>query len=515
MSVTPAELSHTEFIGRIGHELRTPLNAILGFSMLLARGDNLTERQREGLATIEASGRRLLADINRLLELAEIAPGRYADAPAEPETNVSAEAREATDAAVARRRSVVRLQPGSPAPVVLVVDDTPANVELLCELLERQGWQALVGENGNVGIALAQRFQPDLILLDVQMRGLGGFETCGVLKADPRTREIPVIFTTVISDTAAKVAAFEAGAADYITKPFHVDEVRARIHTQLKLVQAQKELARQNTRLQQEVRVRQRAEDEVRRLNGELEARVSQRTAQLEAANRELRAFCHSMAHDLRGPLGAIDGFSCLLEEQLGDADAGARRFLSRIRAGIRQMDALTEALLNLAHLSMQELAGRTVDLGELASEALRKRMEREPRPQARIELQPRLHAEGDPALLRHVLDQLVDNAWKFSGGQPEPRIEIGRQGDADDQPVFYVRDNGVGFDMAYADKLFKPFQRLHTPAEFPGLGIGLAIVERIVARHGGRVWAEAAPGQGAAIYFTLPRAPGPEPEPA
>jgi light-regulated signal transduction histidine kinase (bacteriophytochrome) len=312
-----------------------------------------------------------------------------------------------------------------------------------------------------------------------------------------------VIFATVLADMQSKIAAFEAGAVDYVTKPFHIDEVMARVNTQLRLTRTQMLLASQNQRLQELVQERLRAEEQVRLLNTELEARVRQRTAQLETANQELQSFCHSIAHDLRGPLGAIDGFSWLLEESLqASADPRELHCLDRIRTGVRQMDQLTEALLTLAHLSLQEKRHECVDLGALAHAALQRRAEQQPRPGVQIEVQPGMQVEADAVLMKQAMEHLVDNAWKFTGREPRPRIAIGRTPEAGG--AYYVRDNGAGFDMAYADKLFKPFQRLHGASEFPGLGIGLAVVERIVSRHGGRVWADAAPGQGAAFYFTL-----------
>jgi signal transduction histidine kinase len=456
--------------GRIGHELRTPLNAILGFSTLLQRDANLTERQRERLATIERSGRRLLASIDELLATGDLAPGRPAAAGSTP-----------------------ALLPGTMPPAarpaagatVLVVDDTPANVELLAELLGGEGMEVLCAGNGQDAVAIVLEQQPDLVLLDVQMEGMGGFEACAMMKSDPRTREIPVIFMTVISDTAAKVAAFEAGAADYVTKPFHVDEALARVNTQLRLVQGQKELAR---------------------MNSELEKRVNERTARLEAANADLRSLCYSMAHDLRGPLGALDGFSALLEDMLpGAVEARGRHYLTRIRSGVKQIDALTEALLSLAHLSLHEGTGEDVDLGDVAAQALRGLQAAEPQRQVSAVLQPGLVVKADRALMKLLVGHLVGNAWKFTAREPRAEIAVGRAAPGDDgAAVFYVRDNGTGFDMAYADKLFKPFQRLHSTSDFPGLGVGLAIVERIVRRHGGRAWAESAPGQGATFYFTL-----------
>ena len=466
--------TQADFIGRLGHELRTPLNAVLGFSTLLQRDANLTPRQLERLATIEESGRQLLARIDRMLASAEIAAGTYLEGEAKEPPSSQA------------------VQPPAPAvpweegaDTVLVIDDTPANLKLLAELLEGRGIRVRVAASGEQGLQLVQQDPPDLILLDVQMQGMGGLDVCRLLKAQPRTAQIPIIFMTVISDTSAKVLAFEAGAADYVTKPFHVDEALARVNMQLRLLHGQRELSR---------------------LNSELEERVRERTGQLEAANRELQALCYSMAHDLRGPLGTLDGFSALLEEVLGSAqDPRARHYLGRIRSGVKQMDALTEALLGFAHLSLHEHRGEQVDLAELAGKSLQRRMADEPQRQVQVDLQPGLVALGDRSMLTLLVDHLVDNAWKFTSREPLARIAIGRApAQAASAPVFFVRDNGTGFDMAYAEKLFKPFQRLHAAADFPGLGIGLAVVERIVRRHGGRAWAESAPGHGATFYFTL-----------
>ncbi|MBI5276167.1 MAG: response regulator [Burkholderiales bacterium] len=451
----------------LGHELRTPLNAILGFSTLMQRDDNLTDRQRERLATIELAGRRLLGSIDTLLAQRGMAPVDFEPTHSPPATE--------------RSRHVQRPAQGA---LVLVVDDTPDNVALLTDVLQAEGLDVLSAGNGHGAIEIALEHQPDLILMDVQMEGLGGFGACAVLKSEARTRDIPVIFMTVVNDTATKVAAFEAGAADYVTKPFNLDEALARVHTQLRLVHSQKQLAR---------------------MNSELEERVRERTAQLEAANLDLQSFCHSMAHDLRGPLGALDGFSCLLEEQLGDAEnPRTRHYLSRIRAGVKQVDALTEALLSLAHLSLHEGTGEAVDLGELAAHALEAHMAREPQRQVQVDLAQGLEVSADRALLKLLVDHLIANAWKFTAGEALAEIQVGRAADHDGAPVFYVRDNGTGFDMAYADKLFQPFQRLHKVADFPGLGVGLAVVERIVRRHGGRVWVEAEPGRGSTFYFTL-----------
>jgi len=247
------------------------------------------------------------------------------------------------------------------------------------------------------------------------------------------------------------------------------------------------------------------ARREIMRLNSELEERVKQRTAQLEAANRDLEAFSYSIAHDLRAPLSSIDGFSQMLESaaapELGDR---CRHYLRRIRCGVRQMGELTDGLLALANLSRTSLRSEPVDLAALARAAVAACRESSPARVVEVEIAPCLPVQGDPRLLAQVIGNLVGNAWKFTSRKEHARIEVGRLPGPDWAPVFYVRDNGAGFDMAHASKMFDAFQRMHSSAEFEGTGIGLAIVHKIVTRHGGRVWAEAAPDRGATFHFTL-----------
>ena len=256
-----------------------------------------------------------------------------------------------------------------------------------------------------------------------------------------------------------------------------------------------------NARLYAEAQARA---DEISRLNAELEQRVRERTAQLEATNKELESFSYSVSHDLRAPLRSIDGFSQALLEDYGDRlDEEGQDYLRRVRLASQRMAQLIDDLLNLSRLTRAEMRREMVDLSALAREIAAELRRSQRQREATFVIAGGLVAEGDGRLLRIALENLLGNAWKFTAGRPHARIEFGATTDHD-RPVYFVRDNGAGFDMAYADKLFGAFQRLHAVTEFEGTGIGVATVQRIIHRHGGRIWAEGAVDQGATFYFTL-----------
>ncbi len=245
--------------------------------------------------------------------------------------------------------------------------------------------------------------------------------------------------------------------------------------------------------------------DTIRGMNEGLERRVKERTADLEIANRELEAFSAMVSHDLRAPLRALDGYSRLLEEDAASAISPAgRAHLARIRANTQKMGLLIDDLLGLARVNRHELQRARVDLGALAQEVRAAIEEQSPGRAVDWRIQAGLAADADPVLVKVLLDNLLRNAWKFTAERADACIELGALA-LGDETVFAVRDNGAGFDPARADRLFKPFQRLHEASRFEGTGIGLTIVQSIVHRHGGRVWAESQPGQGAAFFFTLP----------
>jgi light-regulated signal transduction histidine kinase (bacteriophytochrome) len=343
-------------------------------------------------------------------------------------------------------------------------------------------------DTGERAVEAARRTRPDLVLMDIRLRG----EMDGVAAATRIGEETdaPIVFLTAHSDRETLERAKEAAPYSYLVKPFRQDDLRCAIEVSLH-------------RRQVLARLRER-EREVERLNAELERRVVERTAALEAANRELEAFSYSVAHDLRAPLRGIDGFTQLvLEQNVSDLGDEARSHLQRVRAAAQRMSKLIDDLLELARVVRSDCNRQEVSVSAIAAEVDAELRIANPDRTVEFVNQEDVVAYGDPTLLRVLLYNLLGNAWKFTAPVTAPRVEFGVEANERER-VYFVRDNGVGFDMSNAAQLFGVFQRLHSAKDFPGNGIGLAIVERAVRRHGGRAWARAAPGAGATFWFTL-----------
>lgn len=259
-----------------------------------------------------------------------------------------------------------------------------------------------------------------------------------------------------------------------------------------------------NGALQQEIGEHKTARAEVASLNLGLERRVAERTAELEAANKELESFSYSVSHDLRAPLRAIDGFAMLLQKHLGAGlDPTGEGHLDRVRSATQRMGHLIDDLLRLSRTTRSEMNRRDLDLSELTRGIAADLQVASPGRKVEVAIAPGMAVHGDPTLMRAVMENLLGNAWKFTAKRAEARIEVGQRGEGAGS-IYFVKDNGAGFDMRYVDKLFGAFQRLHAVTEYAGTGVGLANVQRIIHRHGGRVWAEGVPDQGAAFYFTM-----------
>ncbi len=365
---------------------------------------------------------------------------------------------------------------------IMIVDDEMIIARELESRLTAMGYDvAGIASSGEEAIALEREEHPDLILMDIMLKGaMDGIEATGEIH---RRAPVPVIYLTAYTDEKTLTRAKQTGPYGYIVKPFAERELRANIEMAL---------------------YKQKTEAEIHRLNAELEQRVGERTAELEAANKEMEAFTYSVSHDLRAPLRAIDGFSqALLEDYSDKVDAEGQEYLQRVRAASQRMGKLIDDLLRLSRLARAPMNRQVVDLSAAVTRIVEELRTAEPERAVEVVIPPGLVAEGDPGLLEVVLRNLLGNAWKFTGKTANARIEFGRT-EHEGRAAFFVRDNGAGFDMAYVDRLFGAFQRLHTENEFPGTGIGLATVQRIIRRHGGRVWAEGAVGQGATFAFVL-----------
>ena len=355
-----------------------------------------------------------------------------------------------------------------PRPSVLVVDDNADLRTYLTELLSSQ-YQVTTAGDGVAALEAIRARCPDIVVSDVMMPRLDGPGLVRALRADPATVSLPVILLSARAGEEAAVEGIDAGSDDYLVKPFSARELLARVHTHVELARLRREWV-----------------------------------MELERANRELDAFSYSVSHDLRAPLRAIDGFTRkVVADHSAALDGTGRGYLDRVTKAVARMSALIDTLLELARISRVTLKKDDVDLSALAADVAAELRAANPERDVTVDVAPELTAKGDRGLLNVVLVNLLGNAWKFTGRKEGARIEVARH--PGEPHGFVVRDNGAGFDAAHAARLFAPFQRFHQASDFAGTGVGLATVQRVISRHGGRIWAESAPGEGASFFFTLP----------
>jgi PAS domain S-box-containing protein len=485
--------------------------------------------------------------------------------------------------------------------VILIVDDKPANILALESLLADKDRTILHALNGKEALQTLLNKEIDLIILDVQMPEMDGFEVANIIKSNKRTKDIPIIFASAErKDHEFMLKGYEEGAIDYLSKPLNPGIAKAKVSVFLKIQLQKKELIEKNESLQKsalliensadilgiidastlkieelnnaftellgyskeeacgtelgayldeedadmikrqsrsnkeklsfetavyckdesikwlhwkivvkenkwyanasDITQQKAAGEEIQKLNRDLQANV----LQLEANNKEIESFSYSISHDLRAPLRALNGYSSMLEEDYGKTlDSEARRMLSSIAFNAQKMGRLIDDLLTFSRMGKKEIQKTQVNMSEMVKGILAE-ISRSKEHKAAVLIHELPEAMGDQALLTQVWINLLSNAIKYSANREKPCVEIGSE-ISNQHITYFVKDNGAGFNMKYADKLFGVFQRLHSDKEFEGTGVGLAIVQRIIARHGGRVWAQAEEGAGATFYFTLP----------
>lgn len=411
----------------------------------------------------------------------------------------------------------------SDSPVkILIAEDSPTQAQRLRHILEKQGYQVDAAINGRMALEMAHQSAPTLIISDVMMPEMDGYELSRRVKSDAALDGIPVILVTTMSDPQDVIRGLECGADNFILKPFEERYLLGRVqyalfnrelrHTQAAgmgveiFFNGQRHFITAD-RLQilnlllstydaaiQRNRELKSSQDELQLLN-----------ARLEAINRELESFSYSVSHDLRAPLRHIQGYvEMLLDDDASMLSAEARRYLDVIRGASRRMGELIDDLLAFSRTGRADMHEGSVDLDRLVQEAIHDLEMATRGRNIAWKLPPLPVVTGDRAMIKQVLANLLGNAVKYTRPRDLAQIEMGCAGEEDGRTILFVRDNGVGFDMQYAGKLFGVFQRLHGVDEFEGTGIGLANVQRIINRHGGRVWAEAVPGEGATFYFSL-----------
>ena len=367
---------------------------------------------------------------------------------------------------------------------ILIVDDDPSKTVALRSVLDPLGENIVEARSGADALRYLLKEDFAVILLDVRMPIMDGFETAELIRQRPASELTPIIFVTALDQAQTDMGrGYELGAVDFVFSPIVPAILRAKVQVFVELYKAQHEL---------------------RRYRDQLQALVQERTAALTAINRELEGFAYLVSHDLKAPLVTLDTLTRSLADGEGqDVDEGTRAQLIRLRQASQQLENLFEGMQTLFQLTRGDIRRQPVDVTRIALDAIEELRSAEPGREVEVSVAEGLRVDGDANLVRILLGNLISNAWKFTRNEPLARISVGSETLGGETRIF-VRDNGVGFDMIYAHKLFGAFQRLHSQSEFTGEGIGLAAAQRIVNRHGGRIWAEGVVGEGAAFYFVI-----------
>jgi two-component system sensor histidine kinase/response regulator len=404
---------------------------------------------------------------------------------------------------------------------ILIVEDSPTQAEKLSYLLEKHGYRVSVAANGREALDTMDSRKPSLIISDIVMPEMDGYELCRRIKSDENRRRIPVILLTTLSDPCDVIKGLECGADNFITKPIDEEYLLSRI-MDMRVEQSRREYITSSEGLplrfggrdfvvkadcRQILNLLLSTYETATRKNLELsQARdeLNDLNIQLKDAYRELETFSFTVSHDLRSPLNVISLYAQELKglcEDFGDS-----RFNDNLQVILEQvdrMDQLITTLLGFSQISRGDLRLAIINLSEMAREIAAQLAMKEPERSVRFNIAESITVVGDARLMRVAIENLLGNAWKYTGRKQDATIEFGME-EKEEKTVCFVRDNGAGFNMDLAERLFKPFKRLHDREEFDGNGIGLATVQRIIHRHGGEVWAEGEAGKGAVFYFTL-----------
>jgi len=404
---------------------------------------------------------------------------------------------------------------------ILVVEDSNVQAKKIKFLLEENGLNVTLAPNGKEALQSALAEKPLLIISDIVMPEMDGYELCAAMKAEEKLKDIPIILLTSLRDPLDIIKGLQAGADNFITKPYEDHYLISRIQYLLANRNIREnggaemviEVVFRGTKYSINSEKKQildlllsvyeaaiQRNDELIKAKAELEAS----NENLMNANLELEAFARTVSHDLRTPLGNITGLvELLIQDNISQLDAEGIELINIIRDSSFEMLQLIEDLLRFSQSGHAEINHVDVDLSQIAQQVLTKLQSNNPDRNVHIKIQPGIHVKADYPLMAVALENLLGNAWKYSGKKKEAEIRFGTTIE-NDETRFYVQDNGAGFDMSKSFQMFKPFQRLHTVNEFPGTGVGLATVRRIIERHGGRIWAEGSPGIGATFYFTI-----------